>query len=523
MSKPPSGKRPRVRRVGKLSAREEQELLAHFEFELSEKVFEPQDGPQTLFYDAKADIVLYGGAAGGGKTWALLLENLRHIKNGAFGSVVFRRESTQINVEGGLWDNSKQLYPLRGGKPREHPHFVWKFPSGAKISFRHLQLENDVLGYQGAQIPLICYDELTHFTRSQFIYMLSRNRSTCGVKPYIRATTNPDADSWVARFIEWYIYQDRADEAFGLLQGDEKTMGLAIPERSGVIRYFTVESDEVIWGNSREEVAKKTNKPEEFIKSFTFIASNIFDNKILLKKDPSYLANLHALSAVEKARLLGGNWRIRPSSGLYFKREQAKIVTSPPESIVAICRAWDLAATEETPSNQSPDATAGVLIARLSNGKYCVMDVEHFRLGSDDVRKKVKQCAEVDRGLWPNLIRVRLPQDPGQAGKDQIKSYITMLAGHSIHAVRPTGDKVVRADPFAAQWQANNVYVMQGHWNEKYFTELEGFPDSNHEDMVDASSDAFAEVAICGTPVIQAESVSYAQIMEQSAYGGLFS
>ena len=83
---------------------------------------------------------------------------------------------------------------------------------------------------------MIGFDELTHFSRSQFLYMLSRNRSTCGVRPYMRATTNPDADSWVADFIAWWIDQDT---------------GLAIPERSGVVRYFTTISDEVIWGDSR--------------------------------------------------------------------------------------------------------------------------------------------------------------------------------------------------------------------------------------------------------------------------------
>ena len=83
--------------------------------------------------------------------------------------------------------------------------------------------ETTVYGWQGAQITLICFDELTHFSAHQFFYMVSRNRSTCGVRPYIRATCNPDADSWVADFLTWWI---------------DPESGLPIPERAGVLRYF---------------------------------------------------------------------------------------------------------------------------------------------------------------------------------------------------------------------------------------------------------------------------------------------
>ena len=159
-------------------------------------ILKPQKGPQEDFLANKADIVIYGGAAGGGKTFGLLLEPLRHIDNKDFGVVIFRRVSTQINAEGGLWDTALQMYMPLGISYKTQPYQI-TFPSGAKITFSHLQYEKDVYSYQGSQIPLICFDELTHFTETQFWYMLSRNRSMCGVKPYIRATCNPDADSWV--------------------------------------------------------------------------------------------------------------------------------------------------------------------------------------------------------------------------------------------------------------------------------------------------------------------------------------
>ena len=87
--------------------------------------------------------------------------------------------------------------------PKKTPNPQFVFSSGAKVSFGHLERYEDCLGWQGSQIPLICFDELTHFNEDVFWYMFSRNRSDSGVPGYIRATTNPDPDSWVAEFISW--------------------------------------------------------------------------------------------------------------------------------------------------------------------------------------------------------------------------------------------------------------------------------------------------------------------------------
>ena len=274
----------------------------------------PQRGPQEMFLSTPADIAIYGGAAGGGKTYALLLEVLRHINNPAFGAVIFRRQATQIMAEGGLFDNAVTMYSALGAKVKQSPMPMIVFPGGAKVSFRHLQLERDVYAWQGSQIALLAFDELTHFSEAQFFYMLSRNRSTCGVRPYVRATCNPDVDSWVASFISWWI--------------DQGT-GYAIPGRSGVLRYFFRSEGDIAWGSSVDDLAEKFAGQPEFkptlVKSVTFIASSVHDNKALLSADPGYLANLYGLSLVEKERLLKGNWKIRPAAGLYFRREQTRM------------------------------------------------------------------------------------------------------------------------------------------------------------------------------------------------------
>ena len=133
-----------------------------------ENILGPQPGPQTAFLASGADIVIYGGAAGGGKTVGLLLESTRHIDNVDFGGVIFRRQAIQVKSEGGLWDTSFNIMGPLGGMPILSPYPSWQFESGAKLSFNHLTTDNDLLSWQGSQIPFIGWDELTHFSSRQF-------------------------------------------------------------------------------------------------------------------------------------------------------------------------------------------------------------------------------------------------------------------------------------------------------------------------------------------------------------------
>lgn len=226
----------------------------------------PQPGPQEAFLRSPADIVIYGGAAGGGNSYALLLEALRHVDNPRYGAVIFRKNANQIFSQGGLWDTATELYLPLGARSTRNPKPVWRFPSGAKVGFAHLEYEKDLHAWQGSQIPLIGFDELTHFTQRQFFYMLSRNRSTCGVRPYMRATTNPDAESWVADFIRWWWNPET---------------GYPIQSWAGVIRYMVRVNDQLYWGDSREELAGAMDVHPDDCKSVTFIPSFVEDNRIL--------------------------------------------------------------------------------------------------------------------------------------------------------------------------------------------------------------------------------------------------
>ncbi len=284
-----------------------------------EEIVRPQEGFQMKFLSSPADIVIGGSAAGVGKTFSLLLEPLHFInKVKGFGGVIFRRTTPQIRNEGGLWDTSMEIFPYVGASPRESM-LEWSFEYGNKLKFAHMEYEKDKLSWQGSQIPFIGFDELTHFSESQFFYLTSRNRSACGVKPYVRATCNPDPDSWVANLISWWI--------------DQET-GYPIPERDAKVRYFIKNGSNYIWGDSFKEVEEKSWHfleemveksgllPENFIKSLSFISGSVYDNKKLLEKDPNYIANLLSQDEDTQAQLLKGNWKHIPNDKDIYPYEE---------------------------------------------------------------------------------------------------------------------------------------------------------------------------------------------------------
>ncbi len=428
----------------------------------------PQAGPQTEFLSSPADIAVYGGAAGGGKTFALLLEPLRHISNRDFLGVIFRRTMEQVRNAGGLWDESCGLYGLLGGKASE-TRLSWKFRNGASIRFRHLQHEKDKVQYQGAQFAYIGFDELTHFTETQFFYLLSRNRSTCGVRPYVRAATNPDANSWVKRFLAPWVDGHHVD-----------------PAESGELRWFTRDHGQIKW------VPKGTSDA----KSVTFIRASLVDNKILCTRDPGYLANLKALSLIDRRRLLDGDWDI-VEGGNMFRREWFEIVRVEPVGM-RLCRFWDLAATAMVPG-KDPDWTVGALLGRTLQGGIYVVDVQRIRATPAGVENLIGQTADLDRARY-GQVAIRMEQEPGSSGVAVLDRYRRMvLPGFDFRGERSTGSKSDRARPFSAQAEAGNVKLLIGHWNNDYLNELCAFPSTEaHDDQVDASTGAMACLTLIG-------------------------
>ena len=432
-----------------------------------------QAGPQYTFLSTSADIAFYGGAAGGGKSFALLLEHLKHFHNPKFRSVIFRRNSTQVRNPGGLWHESMAIYKNYKGHPRE-AFLEWRFPSKSTIKFAHLEHEKSIYDWQGSQIPFIGFDELTHFSENQFTYMLSRNRSTSGIKPYVRATCNPDVTSWVRQWLDWYIGED----------------GFAIPERSGTLRWFIRKDGVMHWNNTREELIEKFGVTE-LPKSFTFISAKVTDNKILMEKDPSYISNLKALSRVERERLLDANWNVKATAGNYFQKQWFEILDVIPNGWTGNVRYWDRAATKVHEGNKDPDWTRGLKMLRYP-GYWLVTDLRSTRDTPLAVEQLIKNTASFDG----RTTTIYGEEDPGAAGKSDIGNFTRMLAGYIVKVTRPTHDKETRAKPVSAQSEAGNIKILRGPWNEEFFNELENFPDGDHDDIVDTLSGAFN--SLCG-------------------------
>lgn len=240
----------------------------------------PNPGPQERFLASTADEVLYGGAAGGGKSYALLLWATFGIAQPEYRCLLLRRTFRELELS--LIDESRRIYPYLAGSPgtyNESRH-TWTFPSGAQIIFGHCEHEGSVLQYQSAQFARIGIDQVESFTRYQFTYLLSRNRNLIGLQNQMRCTANPGGPggAWVKkRFID--------------------TCG------DGRRRWFLDDEEVPAWTTHA--------------RSRQFIPARVVDNPHLMANDPGYVARLKALPARERAQLLEGDWDAQTEGMVY--------------------------------------------------------------------------------------------------------------------------------------------------------------------------------------------------------------
>lgn len=446
-------------------------------WEATVRPLKPQPGPQTEFYESKADITIGGGGFGGGKTYGIIIDPLRHVANPGFNAVFFRREMPQITNPGGLWDEAKKVYLPLKAESRMSPYDM-TFPSGARITFSHMQRADDRLNWDGAQIPGIYFDQLEHFEESQFWYMQGRNRSVSGVVPYMKATCNPLPDSWLSKLLQWWW---------------DKETGYAIPERSGVLRWFVQIAGENKWGNSKEELLNAYPGSQPL--SLTFIRFPVQANAILLEKNPQYLSKLMNLPRVERERGLLGNWKIRLEAGEMFKRGifEEHIRKAAPNNLTQFVRYWDKAFTVGGGAY-----TVGVLRALEPLGERdgipmfngWTLDVVRGQWGQDYRDKMILDIAKSDREKYGKVQTV-LEREPGSQGRDSCEILIRKLIGFDVSDDPVKEDKTTRAGPLSSQHLAGNEYYLEADWNEEFISEHDSFPFGTFKDQVDASSGGF--------------------------------
>lgn len=433
--------------------------------------FKPNSPKQWDAIGSRADITIFGGARGGGKTMAALMWAAMNVSCPGFTAAILRKDSTQVRQPGGLWDTALTIYPELGGDPNES-HLWFKFPSGAKVCFGGLQYDSDLARWKGSQIAFLGFDQLEEFTRRQFFELQACNRSTSGVSARTFATCNPNPDSFLRSFLAWWI------------DGD----GYAIESRSGVLRYFTMQDDQEVWAESLDHEGARAELAERVgakygCQSVTFIPAKVEDNVDLMRTDPTYRNKLAGGRRVDRDRFLLGNWNTREAAGDYFRRDQFPIVDAVPP----LCdewRYWDRAATVGSRS-----WTVGVRMGRDDKGRFFVTDCIRFQAIPQDVEQRIVNVTHQDGCS----VNVGIEGDPGQAGKSEAQSYVKALAGYRVVVNRVHESKGARARPLSSQVAIGNVYLVRAPWNDEFLRELENFNGSDkcQADQVDASSGAF--------------------------------
>lgn len=267
-----------------------------------EIIFEPNPGPQTEFLAAPEREVLYGGAAGGGKSYGLLADPMRYFGHKQFNGLILRRTNDELREL--VW-KSQEVYPRAypGAKWQEKKS-QWVFPSGARLWMTYLEREEDVLRYQGQAFSYIGFDELTqHPTPFAWNYMRSRLRTTAPDLPiYMRATSNPGGPGhqWVKRM---FIDPAPPNSPFAATDIDTGKV-LVYPESHA-----------------------RAGRPLFYRR---FIPATLRDNPYLYEEG-SYEANLLSLPEMQKRQLLEGDWAI--AEGAAFKEFRPSLHVIPPFEI----------------------------------------------------------------------------------------------------------------------------------------------------------------------------------------------
>lgn len=449
-------------------------------------VWQPHAGPQERFVTTSASEVLYGGAAGGGKSGGLIAIPIYWLRHRNFLAVILRRETTQL---GDLIAKSHEIYPHQGGRAvHEGASLTWKFPSGARIHFSHCQHLSDVERFDGWEISVLGFDELTHFEEAQYVKIRARIRSPNVELPLItRSTTNPGGPGHAWVFARWGPWLDPDFKAPGLTERNGLDGARLPPAASGQVLHYVRVNDQDVW------VPKGTLDGDgNKAKSRTFIAAKLEDNPSI---DASYKATLNDLDRVRRQQLKDGNWLVVATAGELFEAGWFEIVDAKPGRVVSRVRVWDRAATKPSADNPDPDWTRGLLISRDSAGLYYLEDMASCRDRPAAVEQLMKTTAELDGRGVPIIVF----QDPGSAGVSEADATVVALAGWTIKVLKigkSDGDKVTRARPASAQAERRNIKLVRGMWNKSFLEEVQAFPTNGvHDDQVDVLSTGVSAIS----------------------------
>lgn len=373
--------------------------------------------------------VLYGGAAGGGKSDALLMAALQYVDMPAYHALLLRRTFADLSLPGALMPRAESW--LIGTDARyDAQNKTWVFPTGSTLTFGYLENERDKYRYQSSEFQYIGFDELTQFSETQYLYLFSRLRrsSESNIPLRMRSATNPGGSGhyWVKRrFVE------------------------------------------------SENTVKRA-----------YLPATRRDNPYLDQRE--YEQSLAQLDIVTRRRLDAGDWGVDESGGIFARSWFRTVRQLPPQDEFDLwVRAWDFAATEVTSANPDPDYTVGVLLGRHKSGVHYVADVQRVQANPAHVEKLVLRTAKADG--YETVIYAEM--EGGSSGKfaiDHLRRNV--LGNYTFYAERSTGSKLERARPLSARAEAGDILLLEADWNEAFLQEIASFTGDNkmHDDQVDA-------------------------------------
>lgn len=386
--------------------------------------------PQQAFLLLDDLEAFYGGAAGGGKSEALLKAAVQYVDYKHYNALILRRTYPELSLPGAIMERAQEWFTGRAARWNGDEH-QFTFPSGATLTFAHAQHDADVYRFGGTNFHFIGFDELTRFTEFAYRFLFSRLRKNAGdpIPLRARSASNP---------------------------GDIGHM----------------------W------VYERFVNPEG-LRAGPFIPAKVQDNPSLDVE--AYIQSLMLLDPVTRQRLLEGDWRVIGSGG-FFKRTWFEVLPAVASGLRRVVRYWDLAASVPTAQYPDPDWTRGIKVGLDARGWTWGINMQSIRAEAGTRDALIKQTAVLDGYKVPIIFE----QEPGSAGKAQIRYFQNMLPGYRVIGVPSTGSKEVRAGPLASQAEAGNVKLVAGPWVEDFLAEADVFPTPGvHDDTIDAFAGAY--------------------------------
>lgn len=424
-------------------------------------IIQPQPGPQIDFIRTgdEVDVVWYGGGAGGGKTWAILVDNLRYQStlDSSYFSAFFRNTTTELDTN--LWPEALRMYrpyleyqsgPLKGkwigdARIKDKTHEII-FPSGAKSRFAFLELDKHADSWYGAELSRAYFDESQKLSDYAFNIIMSRLRSKSAIRSCFRGTLNPDPSThiykWVLPFLD--------DEGF------------PIKEFSGRIRYFLMVAGTFYSDWDRDKLLLQF--PDKNPQTYTYIPSSLEDNKILTEMEPGYRDKLDAMPPNKRKQLLLGCWAPNDEEGLLFQRNWLRKISKADLPECTWVRAYDLASTPETENNKFPDWSWGTLVGRCSQGFYYIADANRMRERPGARNQKIIAQAGKDQSTYGD-VTVVTAVDPGAAGKSAFEEFAKVISNAGYRCKKdpiPTNkSKKVKYEPCSDMMENGLVYICE--------------------------------------------------------------